>query len=301
MLLKSEGCHSSLPFLLGCRAAWNGTLKGSLKSELCTVLCGWGSWPQHWQISPFQSILKLLHATKKASFLNFWDIYLPRRNFNAMCTHHFLPDSWRYRDKDNSINYTLTSYPFCMNFFVILMCETSVNNLLGTTRESICAQDSRVYEWCCSSACGAQAMPAVWQDELEGRSMRGSVREAMAHSKTRFFFLSFPCFYALLILLQLFNFFNLININKAASSPPSTEFFNHFFRQWAYSQLLCQGQTAQITQPPSCISTQGFMEKVSILLCRQWKSTRLAAQPALLQCLLFWRDHCCWLLKWFYL
>lgn len=149
-------------------------------------------------------------------------------------------------------------------------------------RERICAQDSGVYEWCCSSACGPQAMSAVWQDELEGRSMRGSVREPMAHSKTRVFFLSLPCFYALLILLQLFNFFNLININKAASSPPSSDFLNNFFRQWAYSLLLCQGQAAQITQPPSCISTQGFLEKVSILLCRQWKSKRLAAQPALL-------------------
>lgn len=66
-------------------------------------------------------------------------------------------------------------------------------------------------------------MPAVRQDELEGRSMRGSVREAM-HTPKSAFFLSLPCFYALLILLQLFNFFNLININEAASSPPSTEF-----------------------------------------------------------------------------
>lgn len=33
-----------------------------------------------------------------------------------------------YRDKDNSINYALTSYPFCMNFCVILVCQTSVND-----------------------------------------------------------------------------------------------------------------------------------------------------------------------------
>lgn len=31
-----------------------------------------------------------------------------------------------YRDKDKSINYTLTSYQFCMNFCVIPVCETPV-------------------------------------------------------------------------------------------------------------------------------------------------------------------------------
>lgn len=75
-----------------------------------------------------------------------------------------------FAEKDNSIDYALTSYPFCMNFCVILVCQTFVNNSakaleagyeLPSIRESICAQDSRVYEWCCSSACGPQAMPAV--------------------------------------------------------------------------------------------------------------------------------------------
>lgn len=119
-------------------------------------------------------------------------------------------------------------------------------------------QIAQLYEWCGSSACGAHTVPAVWQDELDGRSMRGSPREAMAHFKS-IFFLSLPCFYALRVLLLLFHFFNLININKTASSSPSTDFFNNFLRQWAYSLLLCRGQTAQITHPPSCISTQGFL------------------------------------------
>lgn len=93
------------------------------------------------------------------------------------------------------------------------------------------------------------------------------------------FFLSLPCFYALLILLQLFYFFNLININKTASSPPSADFFNHFFRQRAYSLLLCHGQTAQITQPPSCISAQGFMCKLLFYLA---VSENQPAPPAFL-------------------
>lgn len=33
-----------------------------------------------------------------------------------------------HRDKDNSINYTLTSYPFCMSFCVTPMCQTSVKD-----------------------------------------------------------------------------------------------------------------------------------------------------------------------------
>lgn len=123
--------------------------------------------------------------------------------------------------------------------------------------EASALQIAQLYERCCSSACGALPVPAAWRDELEGRRMRGSARGHGTLQKH--FFLSLPCFYALLILFQLFHFFYLINIHKPASFPPCTDFLNHFCRQWAYSLLLCQGQPAHITQPPPCINTQGFM------------------------------------------
>lgn len=116
---------------------------------------------------------------------------------------------------------------------------------------------AQLYEWCCSPARRAHTMPAVWQGEWEGRSMRGSLREPGAHFKS-IFFLSLLCFYALLILLWLFHFFNLININKQQVLLPAL-IFNNFFKQWAESLILCQGQMAQITQLRSCVSTQGFM------------------------------------------
>lgn len=82
---------------------------------------------------------------------------------------------------------------------------------------------AQLSECCCSPVCRAHAMPAVWQGEWEGRLMKGSLREAVVHFKCIFFF-SLLCFYVLLILLQLFYFFNLMNINETVSTSPSTDF-----------------------------------------------------------------------------
>lgn len=115
---------------------------------------------------------------------------------------------------------------------------------------------AQLYEWCCSPARRAHTVPAVWQGEWEGRSMRGSLREPGAHFKSIFSFHSS----AFMCCSYCFGYFTSLIWSTLTNKYSSQHlFFNNFFRQWAESLILCQGQMAQITQLRSCVSTQGFM------------------------------------------
>lgn len=134
-----------------------------------------------------------------------------------------------------------------------------------------------------------------------GREMDERLSERGHGTLQKRFFLSLPCFHTLLILLQLFHFFNLININKTASSPPSTDFFEIISLGSALT-VCCFVRVRQLrlhSHLPA-LAPKDFCRKFPFYLVVSENQQGL--QHKQISCnVLYWREHCCWLHKCFYL